>query len=179
MMLISAPGIYSRSRQTGFTLLELLVSLVVLSIAISLVALNLAPDDQAELHTEAERLALLLENANNEARISGRELAWSSTSAGYHFLRKNDYNDWVVIDDNSQFKPRSLSEHIRIGEVRLEEKVLKRDELLLFSTSALPLPFRIKMKTNSSTLEISGKSTGEVSILPPNQISSLGYHAFA
>jgi general secretion pathway protein H len=164
MMRISAPGIYKLHEQRGFTLLELLVTLVVMSIAIGLAMLNIMPDERSQLRTETERLALLLENAGLEARISGRPIAWSSTKSGYQFWRKNDYNDWVRTEEAGAFRSRKLPEGMTISEVIVEDQPLKRDDLLSFSTSVLPQPYDIRMNYGSVTLHIIGKSTGEISI---------------
>lgn len=163
-MRTSATGIFELNRQSGFTLLELLVALVVMSIAISLVMLNIAPDERTQLRNEAERLALLLENAALEARVSGRPLAWSSTRSGYLFWRKNDYNDWVRIDDNDLFRSRNLPEGMTINEVRVEDQVLKRDDLLVFGASVLPQPYDISISSASLSLHVIGKSTGDIAI---------------
>jgi general secretion pathway protein H len=180
MMLISAPGIFKPGipkpgRQSGFTLLELLITLVVMSIAISLVMVNIMPDSRAQLRDEAERLALLLENAGLEARISGKALAWSSTTSGFRFWRRNDYNDWVHIDENSPFRARELPEGMTIAEVRVEEQPLKGDDLLVFSASVSPQPYDIRLNFAAHSLFISARSNGDISIqniLPPPSGSS-------
>jgi general secretion pathway protein H len=163
MMRTSVPGIFKR-RQSGFTLLELLVTLVVMSIAISMVMLNILPDERAQLRDESERLALMLENAGLEARISGRPLAWSSSQTGYQFWRKNDYNDWVRIAEADSFRSHNLPVGMTIGEVRVEEQPLKRDDLLSFSPSVLPQPYDIRMNYVSTSLYLVGKSSGEIAI---------------
>lgn len=163
-MLTSVPGNFKPDKQPGFTLLELLISLVVMSIAISLVIINIMPDERSQLRGEAERLALLLENAGLEARISGRPLAWSSMKTGYQFWRKNDYNDWVRIEDEGPFRQRSLPAGVSIGETRVEEQLLKPDERLAFSASTLPHPYIIRMSSATLSLYIIGKSTGDITI---------------
>ncbi len=99
----------------GFTLIELLVVLVVMGVALGLVAVQLMPDNRAILREEAQRLALLVENAGMEARVSGRPLAWSGEKNSYRFWKKNDYADWVRIEDAAAFRARTLPEgmHIR------------------------------------------------------------------
>ncbi len=56
-----------------------------MGIALGMVAVQLMPDERAALREEAQRLALLLENAEMEARASGRSLAWSAEKNGYRF----------------------------------------------------------------------------------------------
>jgi len=148
--------------QRGFTLVELLVVLVVMGIALGIVVVQLMPDDRAALHEEAARLALLLENAGLEARSSGRSMAWSAENTGYLFWKKNNYNDWARIEDDSMFRPRSLPEGTRFGEITLEDQPVKAGEQIALSASAYAPPFRIKISNATAGATIIGKSTGEV-----------------
>lgn len=156
------PGRFER----GFTLVELLVVLVVMGIALSLVMVQLMPDDKAMLREEAARLALLLENAGLEARASGHSMAWSTESNRYLFWRKNEYNDWVPIEDNSSFRPRILPEGMQLVDMTVENLPFKRGEQMSLSASAFALPFKIRMSYASATTTVVGKSTGEVNVVP-------------
>jgi general secretion pathway protein H len=150
--------------QRGFTLVELLVVLVVMGISLGIVVVQLMPDERAALQEESVRLALLLENAGLEARSSGRSLAWSSENTRYLFWKKNDYNDWVRIEDDTVFRPRSLPEGMRINEVSVENLSLKQGEQLALSASAFALPFRIRLSNAATSVQVIGKSTGEVTV---------------
>ena len=63
-------------RSRGFTLLELLVVLVIISIGISTVVIALQPDTRGMVSEEGERLALLLGLASEESALGGTTLAW-------------------------------------------------------------------------------------------------------
>ena len=126
---------------------------------------QLMPDKRAPLREEAGRLALLLENAGLEARSSGRSMAWSGEKNNYRFfVQKNIgiYKDWVRIDDDSSFRPRSLPEEISISEVSVEEQTLKPSELIFLSTNSYALPFRIRLSSKFGGATVIGKSTGDV-----------------
>ena len=154
--------------QRGFTLIELLVVLVVMGVALGLVMVQLMPDRQAPLRDEAARLALLLENAGLEARASGRSMAWSGEKNKYRFFSKNEYGDWVRIDDNSPFRPRTLPEGVNIGELSVEEQVLKPGEYIVLSAHSFAVPFRIRLYLAAEAgsefggASVTGKSTGDV-----------------
>lgn len=76
--------------QQGFTLVELLVVLVVIGITLGMTMVQLMPDDRAVLRQEAERLALLLENATLEAQASGQTMGWSGEASHYRFWKKTN-----------------------------------------------------------------------------------------
>lgn len=133
-----------------------------MGIALGIVMVQLMPDDRTTLREEAARLALLLENAGLEARSSGRSMAWSSEKTHYLFWKKNDYNDWTRIEDDTAFRPRTLPEGIQINGITVEDQPLKQGEQLALSASAFALPFRIRMSNASASTSVVGKSTGEV-----------------
>lgn len=142
--------------------------MLVMGIAMGLVVVQLMPDHRAPLREEAGRLALLLENAGLEARASGRSLAWSGEKNGYRFFSKNAYGDWVRIDDDSSFRPRTLPKGVNIGEVSVEEQALKPGEYVLLSAHSFAVPFRIRLNLSAESgsefgsASVTGKSTGDV-----------------
>jgi general secretion pathway protein H len=152
----------------GFTLIELLIVLVVMGVALALVMVQLMPDRRAPLREEAGRLALLLENAGLEARASGRSLAWSGEKDGYRFLSKNEYGDWVRIDDDTLFSSRKLPQGVYISEVSVEEQQIKPGEYVLLSANSFAVPFKIRLTLSAETggangiASVTGKSTGDV-----------------
>ena len=167
VFLLPSPSLTPRSLllapQHGFTLIELLVVLVVMGVALGMVVVQLLPDNRAILREEAQRLALLLENAGMEARASGRSLAWSSETTGYSFWKKNDYADWVRIEEDAAFRMRSLPQGMHIVDVRVEEQPLKEGEYLALSANSFALPFLIRMESQHAYASVIGSSTGKVS----------------
>lgn len=75
-----APASALNPGPAGFTLLELLVVLAIVALSVGLVSLALRDPDQSRLETEGERLALLLEQARVEARVSGVPVSWAPVS---------------------------------------------------------------------------------------------------
>lgn len=76
----------SRSRARGFTLLELLVVIVLAGILLSVVSIQVQPDPAQRLAREAERVGQLMALAADEARLTGRPIAWEADLAGYRFV---------------------------------------------------------------------------------------------
>lgn len=164
-----------RTASHGFTLIELLVVMVVMGIALGAVVLQLLPDERAILREEAQRLALLLENAGLEARASGRSLAWtvdknnsdqnsSSSSDTYRFWQKNEYSDWIKIELDPVFRARALADGVRVAKVSIENQPLPAGEYLILSAHSFALPFQIQLQTAHVTANVIGHSTGKVSI---------------
>ncbi len=148
--------------QVGFTLIELLVVLVVMGIVLGMTAVKFMPDDRAVLRDEAQRLALLLENAGMEARASGRSLAWSPEGNGYRFWRLDDYGTWVRIDNDAAFRPRTFPEGVHITSVTVEMQPLQPEARLLLGAATFNLPFRIVLGNAHGQASVIGGSTGSV-----------------
>jgi len=73
------------ARQTGFTLLELLVVLAIVAIASAGVGLALQGGTQTQLEREALRLAALLESARAQSQTSGVPVRWQISADGFRF----------------------------------------------------------------------------------------------
>jgi general secretion pathway protein H len=79
---ISAIG--ERGSERGFTLVEVLVVLLILSLATSFVLVTL-PDARPSLTVEAERFAARLQRAREEAIFTNRTVEIRITAEGYGF----------------------------------------------------------------------------------------------
>lgn len=84
----------------GFTLVEVMVVMVIIGITLGLVSLNAIPSPRQDLQKEAQRIALLLQLARDEAIVRNRLIAFEANSDRYRFLVRNETRwDQVVNDD--------------------------------------------------------------------------------
>jgi len=102
------------SRQRGFTLLELMVVLVIVSIILTFVTLSAGGDSHAEqMEREAQRLAALLELASEEAVMRSEQLAVRFSETEYEFMVL-DGNEWSPLADEPAFRQRELPDGIEL-----------------------------------------------------------------
>ncbi len=74
-------------RDRGFTLIELLVTIVIISIILSIAVLSLSlVGDDREVRKEAQRLMSLLEVAQDDAVLQGREFGVEFLIGSYRFV---------------------------------------------------------------------------------------------
>ncbi len=109
MMPTLVPGLTNSfpARRAGFTLLELLVVLVIVGIMLGAVALNAVPSDRQIIQNEAQRIALLLQLARDEAIVRNRPIAFEADPQRYRFLiRQND--NWELLTQDAILREREF-----------------------------------------------------------------------
>ena len=85
-MRTSAPGSRRRAALArGFTLIELLVVVAIMAIATAGIGLSLRDSSATALERDAQRLAVLLESARAQSRMTGNPVRWRPTAGGFSF----------------------------------------------------------------------------------------------
>ncbi|KVL62995.1 type II secretion system protein GspH [Burkholderia cepacia] len=88
-----------RNRQSGFTLLEMLVVLVIVGLLVAVVTLAPSRNRRTDLAEEAQRLANLLEAAGDEAQVRSMPIAWQPVGGGYRFVQRTESGAWAPMTD--------------------------------------------------------------------------------
>lgn len=94
----------------AFTLIELLVALFIVAIitGAAIMSLGIVGGDR-NLQTEARRLTTLIELANDEAAILGRELGLELIVSGYRFVEFDPLlNRWYEVIGDDVLRPRKI-----------------------------------------------------------------------
>lgn len=81
--------------------------IVIVGITLGAVAFNALPDARQSLHNEAQRIALLLQLARDEAIVRNRPVAFEAGPERYRFLVREN-NVWQVIGDDDLLRERSF-----------------------------------------------------------------------
>lgn len=89
----------------GFTLLELLVVLVIAGITLGMVSFNAIPSEKQALQKEAQRIALLLQLARDEAIVRNRPIAFEADPQQYRFLIR-DAGNWQAMTQDELLRER-------------------------------------------------------------------------
>lgn len=101
-----------RSRSHGFSLIELLVVIAIIGIVLStvLLSLGLLRDDRG-LQTEAQRIMSLVQVAQDDAVMQGREFGLEISADAYRFVEYDPLlNVWGELIGDDTLRMRQLSE---------------------------------------------------------------------
>jgi general secretion pathway protein H len=94
------PATRALRKVSGFTLVELMVVMVIIGLTLGLATLNAIPSPRQDLQKEAQRIALLLQLARDEAIVRNRLVTFEADAQRYHFLVRNETRwDPVTGDD--------------------------------------------------------------------------------
>ncbi len=149
----------SRVAERGFTLLELLVVLVIAGIALGFVSINAMPSERQALQNEAQRIALLLQLARDEAIVRNRPIAFEAENDRYRFLIR-DGSTWQPLQQEDMLRERAF-QRTPIGlsispAVAAETNPLR----IVFGREPVDKPFLLTFSSGNSSVAIRADGIG-------------------
>lgn len=156
------------ARAYGYTLIEILVVLVIIGVVVASVTVKAFPDERQILRQEAERLGLLLEQARDEAFLSGRSIAWSMQNQTYGFWKLNAARQWTPVVDNQGLRSRTLPASVILTELTINAVKVPVSQNLLFSPSGLNTAFTVTLAVHDQRVHLSADSAGRVQVSDEN-----------
>lgn len=184
----------NRSFQPGFTLIELLVVVVVIGIIVSIGLLSLGVlGDDRQLRREAFRIGSLLEVAQDEAVMQGREFGLEVMLTSYRFVEFDPYQQrWAEVPTEDVFRARELPEGLEfdlllenksilleidaedLSDLDAQENANSRKEfaphILIFSSGdSTPFQLRIVDRAQDYTVILTGDLTGRVEVMTESE----------
>ncbi len=116
-------------RYRGFTLIELLVSVVIIGVVLSIAVLSLGiVGDDRDVRKEARRLMSILETAQDDAVLQGRDFGIEFLLGSYRFVEYDSYSgQWLAIFDADLLRTRLLPEELEFS-LFLEDRAIVLEE---------------------------------------------------
>jgi len=143
----------------GFTLLELLVVMVIAGVMLGTVAFNAMPDGQQVLQNDAQRVALLLQLARDEAIVRNRPIAFEAEAERYRFLLREG-NTWQVLAQDDLLREREFKRFpvtLAISPPALEQTAPLR---IVFGREPVDKPFILTFATGDAHAAIRADGIG-------------------
>jgi len=186
------PNRCTLAHSSAFTLIELLVVVVIIAVisAVALLSIGILGDDR-DLQREARRLSSLIELANDEAAIQGRDYGLEIMESGYRFVEFDPLlNQWYEMIGDDFLRPRQIKEGLEFEltiegrRVLLDESAAEteRDEddtdltddyiphiLIMSSGDVSPFELRLLRPNDRAALTLTMSLAGELEILGDDQ----------
>lgn len=148
--------------QRGFTLLELLVVLVIAGMMLGVVSFNAMPSERQRLQADAQRIALLMQLARDEAIVRNQAVAFEADQFGYRFLVREE-RVWTPIKDE-MLRERTFAlapVQLAITPQTAEAAPTLR---ILFGREPVDKPFTLTMRAADSSVTLHADGIGHFSV---------------
>jgi general secretion pathway protein H len=142
----------------GFTLLELLVVIVIAGIMLGMVSFNAFPGDRQVLQNEAQRVALLLQLARDEAIVRNSQVAFEADSEHYRFLLRDD-KGWQPITDDELFREREFKRAVNLS-IKPPLSESTQGFRIVFGREPVDKPFVLTLSTGEASVAIRADGIG-------------------
>ena len=151
------------ARTRGFTLVEIMVVMVIIGITLGIVSLSAMPGQKQSMLQDAQRIALLLQLARDEAIVRNRQIAFEAGADGYRFLIRND-KQWDLAVQDDLLREREFKH----GPVTLmldpPPNVQNENLRIIFGREPVDKPFVLTMTGGGSSVAIRADGIGHFTV---------------
>ena len=157
----------SPNPSSGFTLLELMVVLVVMGIMLGMVSFSAIPDNKKILLNDAQRVALLLQMAREEAIVRNRPVAFELDSDQFRFYVRGD-TSWELITDSDLFRERHFQKSPLLVVMQPSPTKVELPIKIIFGREPVDKPFNLSLSYEDASVTIQADGLGHFSVEQPN-----------
>lgn len=152
-------------RTRGFTLIELAVVLLIITITIALVGINLQRGDSNRVRDEADRIVILLQAAREEAILQGQVFAVQFSKDGYQFLQLDAQGKLTLIKTDELLAPRALPDGVTLA-FELDGVAAEQEAGLIIEPSGRFTPFALTLRAGDAAWQALGSANGKIESKP-------------
>lgn len=156
-----AKAAHGSRRGAGFTLFELIVIILILTVVIGLVGLNLTRDASDQLKDEAQRLAMVLAAAEEEAILNGRVYVLALARDGYQVLTPDEQGRLGKVGNDALYRPYRLPDGMTISAASVDgiPAAQGRADILIDPSGLLPA-FTVDFSAGEIRWRLEGLANG-------------------
>jgi len=149
----------------GFTLIEMLVVVALVVILLGMIGLRIGGATR-DVRTEAERLAAVIQAAQEQALLGGVPLALRLTGDGYAFDTQGADRNWVEVVQDDVLRPRRFARGVEMDSAMIEESPAASGARLMLPPSGDWLPFSLTLRRSDERWQVKGGADGEIKVAP-------------
>ncbi|MEJ2360634.1 MAG: type II secretion system minor pseudopilin GspH [Gammaproteobacteria bacterium] len=181
----NANAFKQHARQSGFTLIEMLVVLVIIGIVVSSVTLSIHTDNRGKrMETEMRRIEALLKLAKQQAVIRNESIALKVSEDSYSFEKLGD-KGWEPITNDKVFRKRMTVDGtelaLKVDDLEIDfgkqqeaagEDKIPPPRIYILSSGEI-MPFELILRTHDQSLEyrLKAEQDGTISLIEPDHTS--------
>jgi type II secretion system protein H len=143
----------------GFTLVEVLVVMLIISLLAGSIALTLPDERQATERQAVERWYRQVRWAAERSLWSGRVRAWEISSDGARIMLRSG-EAWIA-DEEVQARRQPLPEGMRLQFIEMEGQRRPLPERIVFRAGDMPV-FAVQLASSVARWQISGDPSGQI-----------------
>jgi len=147
----------------GFTLIELLVVMVILGITLGLVSLNALPGKEQGMREDAQRIALLLQVARDEAIVRNRQIAFEADTEGYRFMIRNE-KQWEPPQQDDMLRERSFKNSPLTLVLDPPPNDVNPGLRIVFGREPVDKPFVLSLRSGETSVAIHADGVGHFTV---------------
>ncbi|MHB1515938.1 MAG: GspH/FimT family pseudopilin [Acidiferrobacteraceae bacterium] len=147
----------------GFTLIEIAVVLLVISIMMGAIGIELHATDRVTVRDQAKRMALLVHALRQQAILQGQPFGLRFGRRGYRFLGLSPKGHWKPVSRDSLFRPRHFPAGLTVS---ASVGGSGRASLVQVSPGGVLTPFTAVFREGDSDWRVVGSANGDVSAKP-------------
>jgi general secretion pathway protein H len=149
----------------GFTLLEMLVVLLIAGLLITVVALAPTRNRRTDLAEEAQRLATMLESADDQAQVRSASIAWEPIAGGYRFDQRGEDGTWRPISDEV-LGPHRWGAEVTNVSIRYTGSG-NATQRIVFGDESIEVPVTVTLDSDGVRLQVVGAGIGSFVVRRP------------
>jgi len=140
-----------------------LVVLVVMGVMLGMVSINAIPDKRKALTNDAQRIALLLQLAREEAIVRNRPVAFEVDTERFRFYVRGD-TSWELLTDNDLFRERSFQRSPLVITMQPSPNQSALPMKIIFGREPVDKPFVLTLAYEDVSVLISADGLGHFSV---------------
>lgn len=169
MMPTSPTGKNKPSSLSGFTLVEILAVLFIISMMAGAVVMNLPPKPDP-LHVQGKLLASRIQMTAQTGLIEHRAMGIRFSEHGYSVVKYN-LDVWEIVEEfeyNTEGKP-ALELTQSKAKIDLDAAGKSEIPVIRYDTTGLGTPFELRLQNGTSRFVITGAIDGSITAEPENE----------